>query len=102
MSEEREDRREVARRKTVPRGERGGVLVNRDGRNPAASVVSVVGAAQGERRVGSVEAASDDGAAHDEVVAAPAVVGADSARGRTRRRDSAPHVGEPEWSDAGA
>src|SRR5689334_5342762 len=57
-----------------PAGEGGAVFVDARGGDPAA-VRGVVGAADGERGHAAVDVAAFDGAADDDVMTAPAVVG---------------------------
>ncbi len=77
-----------------PLGERGGVLVDRGARDPAA-VAGVVGAVDGQRRHPPEQAAALDGAADDQVMAAPAVVAAVAVA-----EEGAPEVGGGEGGDA--
>src|SRR6266850_3425812 len=71
----RENRTEVSTVHTEPGGKCRKVLVDGRARNPAASV-GIVRTVNRKSRKSSVSALAIDGAAHDEVVAAPAVIAA--------------------------
>ncbi len=81
-------------RDAEPFRERGGKLIDGGRRNPAAGA-GVVGAADGERGPGAEGALSVDGAAHDEVVAAPAVIAAERVA-----REGAAEIAVRETGDA--
>ena len=76
-----ENRRQIGGADAEPRGEGGGVLIKGGRRNPAAVLVGVVRSAESERRKSTVDRIALDGAAKNELVAAPGVIGAAVAAG---------------------
>src|ERR1035438_753035 len=77
----RKDGGELAAVHAEPGGERGEILVNRRGRNPAARA-GVVGAVDGERGKRAVGFAALDRAPDDKMMTAPAVIAALAVAGK--------------------
>src|SRR5580700_509108 len=72
----REYGRQAARWDSEPVAERGSVLIDRGGRDPAAPGVGVVGTGEFEGRELAEDLPTLDGSSEDQMVAAPGVVAA--------------------------